>query len=106
MAKQYAEPATYEAKLEKVMSRLGVEQYDYNSTWVAGMKYLPAGKDIPVCFQILQFTEIPEGVTEVDKQFKRLVKIAHPDAGGSEEQFRALQTAREMAIEYFKKEGE
>lgn len=167
MAKQYAEPATYEAKLEKVMSRLGVEKYDYNwdrfscwvtfvykgqhyqfshsvenarehgvnikygsdvfaqvvlsledlarmvergiydlSTWVAGMKYLPAGKEIPVCFQILQFTEIPEGAAEVDKQFKRLVKIAHPDAGGSEEQFRALQTAREMAIEYFKKEGE
>jgi len=30
MAKQYAEPATYEAKLEKVMARLGVEQYDYD----------------------------------------------------------------------------
>ena len=29
MAKKYAEPATYEAKLEKVMGRLGVEQYDY-----------------------------------------------------------------------------
>ncbi len=25
MAKQYAEPAAYEAKLEKVMARLGVE---------------------------------------------------------------------------------
>lgn len=30
MSKQYAEPAAYEAKLEKVMSRLGVEQYDYD----------------------------------------------------------------------------
>lgn len=30
MAKQYAEPAAYEAKLEKVMARLGVEQYDYD----------------------------------------------------------------------------
>lgn len=30
MAKQYAEPATYEAKLEKVMGRLGVERYDYD----------------------------------------------------------------------------
>lgn len=38
MSKQYAEPAAYEAKLEKVMARLGVECYDYNwdrfSCWV------------------------------------------------------------------------
>jgi len=30
MAKQYADPASYEAKLEKVMGRLGVERYDYD----------------------------------------------------------------------------
>lgn len=39
MAKQYAEPAAYEAKLEKVMARLGVERYDYDwsrfACWVA-----------------------------------------------------------------------
>ena len=38
MPKQYAEPAAYEAKLEKVMDRLGVSEYDYNwdrfSCWV------------------------------------------------------------------------
>lgn len=38
MAKQYAEPAQYEAKLEKVMSRLGVDNYNYDwsrfSCWV------------------------------------------------------------------------
>ena len=38
MAKQYAEPSTYEAKLEKVMTRLGVERFDYNwdrsSCWI------------------------------------------------------------------------
>ena len=32
MAKQYADPANYEAKLEKVMKRLGVEQYNYD--WI------------------------------------------------------------------------
>ena len=36
--KQYADAVTYEAKLEKVMQRLGVEKYDYNwdrfSCWV------------------------------------------------------------------------
>ena len=36
--KKYAEPASYEAKLEKVMQRLNVEKYNYNwdrfSCWV------------------------------------------------------------------------
>jgi hypothetical protein len=30
MAKQYAEPKTYEGKLEKVMARLGVDQFNYD----------------------------------------------------------------------------
>ena len=30
MAKQYAEPAFYEEKLEKVMARLGVEKFNYD----------------------------------------------------------------------------
>lgn len=38
MAKQYAEAATYETKLEKVMARMGVEKHNYNwdrwSCWV------------------------------------------------------------------------
>lgn len=38
MAKQYADVATYETKLEKVMSRFGADKYDYNwdrfSCWV------------------------------------------------------------------------
>lgn len=41
MAKQYAEAASYESKLEKVMVRLGVEKYNYNwdrwSCWVEFM---------------------------------------------------------------------
>lgn len=38
MPKKYAEPERYDAKLEKVMERLGVERYDYNwdrfASWV------------------------------------------------------------------------
>ena len=162
MAKQYAEPAAYEAKLEKVMARLGVEQYDYDwsrfecwvsftykgqpyrfshsvanakahgvdikygsevfaqvvlsledlarmvergiydlSTWVSGMKYLPAAVELPDCFRVLQFEVIPEDRQEVDRQFKRLAKVAHPDAGGTEQQFRVLQAAREQALGWF-----
>ena len=162
MAKQYAEPAAYEAKLEKVMARLGVEQYDYDwsrfecwvsftykgqpyrfshsvanakahgvdikygsdvfaqvvlsledlarmvergiydlSTWVAGMKYLPAAVELPDCFRVLQFEAVPEDRQEVYRHFKRLAKVAHPDAGGTEQQFRVLQAAREQALGWF-----
>lgn len=162
MAKQYAEPAAYEAKLEKVMARLGIDQYDYDwsrfecwvsftykgqpyrffhsvenarahgvdikygsdvfaqvvlsledlarmvergiydlSTWVAGMKYLPAAVELPDCFKVLQFESIPADRQEVERQFKRLAKVAHPDAGGTEQQFRVLQGAREQALSWF-----
>ena len=37
----------------------------------------------------------------MEKRFKKLVKAAHPDTGGSEEQFLVLQHAREAAMEYF-----
>lgn len=159
MGKQYADPAVYETKLEKVMSRLGVDKYDYDwsrfkcwveffykgqayrfehsvenaqahginikygsdvfaqvvlsledlarmvergiydlSTWVSGMKCLPTPKDIPSCFKVLHFSEIP---TEEDlqKRFRQLSKTAHPDCGGSEEQFITLKTAYDEAIE-------
>lgn len=166
MSKQYAEPAAYEAKLEKVMGRLGIEKYDYNwdrfscwvefiykgqhyrfshsvenaqnhgvnikygsdvfaqvvlsledlarmvergiydlSTWVAGMKYLPPKTDIPDCFKVLQFREIPHNIQEVERQFKQLAKAAHPDTGGNAEQFCILQEAREQALQYFDGSG-
>lgn len=149
--KQYAEPQTYESKLEKVMARLGVDEYDYDwsrrecwvsffykgqpyrfshslsnaqehgvnvkygsdlfaqvvlsledlarmvergiydlSTWVAGMKYLPAAQDIEPCFQALGFAARPESVDEVKAQYKRMAKALHPDAGGDAEAFRTL----------------
>ena len=152
MAKQYAEPATYEAKLEKVMGRLGVEEYDYDwsrfecwvsfvykgqpyrfshsvdnakahgvnirygsdvfaqvvlsledlarmvergiydlSTWVAGMKYLPEGKRLDPCFAGLGFLEHPASVEVVKAQFKRMAKAMHPDVGGDEAAFVALE---------------
>lgn len=159
--KQYAGPETYEAKLEKVMARLGIEQYNYNwdrfscwvkfvykgqhyqfshslenakahgihvkygsdifaqvvlsledlarmvergiydlSTWVAGMKFLPESNTIPDCFRVLQFSTIPERTEEIEKRFKQLAKTAHPDAGGTEEQFCELQAARDKALTY------
>lgn len=161
MAKQYAEPQTYEAKLEKVMGRLGVESYDYDwsrkecwvsfmykgrhykfshslnnaqahgvnvkygsdlfaqvvlsledlarmvergiydlSTWVAGMQYLPAPEKIPECFVILGFERVPENPEEVKTKYREMVKIMHPDNGGTEAAFIALQEAQKAALEY------
>lgn len=165
MAKQYAEPSLYEAKLEKVMTRLGAENWDYDwsrrecwveftykgeryrfshsiqnakahgvdilygsdvfaqvvlsledlarmvergiydlPTWVAGMKLLPEAKKIPTCFVAMQFKEIPASAEEVHARYKQLVKSAHPDTGGSTEQFLMLQDAYKQAVEYFGKE--
>jgi hypothetical protein len=162
-AKQYASAENYEAKLDKVMSRLGIEKYNYNwdrfscwveftykgqvyrfshsienakahgqtvrygsdvfaqvvlaledlarmvergiydlSTWVAGMKYLPPAADIPDCFRVLGYDRIPENQEDVSKRYKNLAKSAHPDAGGSNEQFQTLTDAYNQAVDYFK----
>lgn len=163
MAKQYAAPETYEAKLEKVMSRLGVEQYDYDwsrfecwvsfaykgqpyrfshsidnakahgvdvrhgsdvfaqlvlsledlarmvergiydlSTWVAGMKYLPAGKNLEPCFAWLGFIDRPETEEEVKSRYRRMAKGMHPDAGGDAAAFAALRENYQRCLELVK----
>lgn len=162
MAKQYADASTYETNLEKVMSRFGVEKYDYNwdrfscwvefwykeqlyrfehsienakahgndvrygsdvfaqvvltlediarmtergiyklSTWVAGLKALPKHKEIPKCFLLLGFSDIPT-VVELKKRYKELAKTAHPDTGGNEEYFIQTKNAFESAQKYLK----
>ena len=167
MTKKYAEPQTYEAKLERVMERLGVEKYDYDwsrrecwiefwykgqlyrfshsvenaqnhgvniqygsdvfaqvvlsledlarmvergiydlSVWVAGMKYLPQADIIPTCFAVMQFQSMPENANVVQERYRKLAKAAHPDTGGSAEQFAALQDAYRQAMSFFEKCGE
>ena len=165
-AKKYASAENYEAKLEKVMARLGItrDHYDYNwdrftcwvqfdykgqlyrfehslknaaahgqkvhcgsdvfaqvvlaledlarmvergiydlSTWVAGMKYLPPAPEIPDCFRVLGYDRIPESREDVGQRYKQLAKSAHPDAGGSDEQFHVLKAAYDKAVEHFGK---
>lgn len=71
------------------------------SVWVSGMKQLPPAKNIPTYFTTMQFSSIPDQLQEVHSRYKQLVKSAHPDAGGSEEQFLILQEAYQQAIQYF-----
>lgn len=75
--------------------------YDLSS-WVTGMKYLPTTKELPIFFQVLQFSRIPNGIDDIEKQFRHLAKSSHPDVGGTDEQFQVLQNAREQAIEYLR----
>ena len=69
--------------------------------WVAGMRYLPPAIDIPDCFKFLGFTEIPEDENEVTQRYKKLSKTYHPDNGGTQEQFIALQNSAAQAKAYF-----
>lgn len=161
MAKKYADPDTYEAKLAKVMDRLGVDKFDYDwsrrecwvefyykgqpyrfahslenakahgvnvsygsdlfaqvvlsledlarmvergiydlSTWVAGMKALPAPVKIPECFVKLGFAEIPETAEEIRTRYRSMSKVLHPDQGGSQKDFEELKAARDEAMAY------
>ena len=39
--------------------------------------------------------------SEINAAFRRLAKIAHPDAGGSDEQYRSITDARDALLEQF-----
>lgn len=69
--------------------------------WVSGMKMLPETTEIPECFVRLGFTEIPKGPDDVNRRYRQLVKVAHPDVGGSEKEIISLKEARDQALKYF-----
>lgn len=68
--------------------------------WVAGMKFLPAPTVVPECFRVLGFDRVPADPDEIRARYKLMAKSAHPDAGGTPEQFHELQSAFEQAAEY------
>jgi hypothetical protein len=68
--------------------------------WIEGMKFLPPPVTIPVFFIELGFHSIPASIAEVTDRYKTLAKQAHPDTGGSNEAFIALQRATEDAKRY------
>ena len=71
------------------------------STWVAGMKALPAPSNIPECFVKLGFTEMPT-IDSLRRRWKQIAKTAHPDAGGDEQYFITMKTAYDDAEHTFK----
>jgi hypothetical protein len=55
------------------------------------------GDQSPVCLKVLNLSW-PCTVTEVQEAYRRLVKSAHPDGGGSHDKFLELQAAYEQAL--------
>lgn len=74
-------------------------------TWVAGLKALPKPKNIADCFKLLGFSNTPT-LTELKARYRQIIKSAHPDAGGTQEYFIAIQNAYEQAKDILEKDGE
>ncbi len=67
--------------------------------WVEGLKALPAGSVLAPCFVAMEFTAPPRTKDEVNAQYHNLAKTYHPDAGGSENAWRALEAAYKQCLE-------
>ena len=74
-------------------------------TWVAGLKALPIPKELPGCFKVLGFTEVPN-IAQLKARYHQIIKTAHPDAGASQEYFLAIQEAYEQAESTLKEEDD
>lgn len=85
--------------LEDIARMVNRGIYDLQ-TWVAGMKFLPEGKEIPSFFKIMGFQRMPESIGEIDKKFKEQAKKTHPDAGGNKDDFILLQKSYKQCKEY------
>ena len=97
-------------KLVLQLERLAlmVEEGTYDlQTWCKGMKQIEAQKEIPGCFKLLNFTEIPESQDEVKRRFRELAKAVHPDVTGgvTGEAFKALKQAEQDALAYLGERG-
>lgn len=76
------------------------------STWVSGMKMLPPVVEVPSFFKQLGFTELPSSTEDVRACYRSLAKELHPDAGGNEDDFRAIKQAAEQAVQWFATTGQ
>lgn len=75
------------------------------STWMAGMKYLPAAATMEPCFLAMGFSERPDDAETVRKQYKRMAKAMHPDSGGNAAAFAALNENYQHCLELLRGDG-
>ena len=71
------------------------------STWVAGMKYLPAAVEVPSFFKALGYTDFPDSREDIETRYKTKAKQMHPDVGGDTEDFKKLKQASEMCLRWW-----
>lgn len=70
-------------------------------TWVAGMKALPPGPEIPDWCKVMGFAEVPADLETARARYRELVKKRHPDHGGTPGEFMMLQEAMAQAEAQF-----
>ena len=78
--------------------------YDLQN-WIAGMKLLPTAVTLPLFCSLLGLDHLPVSEDEIQKAYKDMAKIRHPDIGGSEEDFKKLTLAKQEALAYLFNEG-
>lgn len=66
---------------------------------LAGVPALPAAPPLKPCFAAMGFSSVPASEEEIKKQYKRLAKAFHPDAGGEKEAFEALNRNYKACME-------
>ena len=71
--------------------------YDF-SVWISGMEYLPEKKLLPECFQNLGFKYEYPSKSELEKAYKELLKVVHPDNGGNNNSFIMLKQSYEECL--------
>lgn len=69
-----------------------------------GIPSLPAAAVMEDCFVALGFGERPTTEEDVTKQYRRMAKVMHPDAGGDPEAFQRLQENYKKCLEMLQKE--
>lgn len=72
---------------------------------LTGVPSLPAAVQLEPCFVALGFSEMPKDMAAVHAQYRRMVKVTHPDAGGDAAAFRALQENYEKCRALMEGEG-
>ena len=80
------------------MSERGIYELE---TWLVGLKALPPPTIVPQHFISMGFDAVPDNVEAVKAKYRELAKTLHPDAGGDQADFIALQEAYGLAVKHF-----
>ncbi len=72
---------------------------------LAGVPALPTVSNIEPCFRALGFSQRPKSADEVKAKYRAFVKVLHPDAGGSAEQFEQLTRDYAECLKLLSTEG-